>query len=666
MKVLGLLVLSLAHLLATAGLACAHGGGHAPPYNGPPGTVPPQIRPPDVTPPPPITPPGGGTTPSPEPGTSPPPSSPTTPHPPGTPTPGGASPIPGRVVTGRGTPGTTRPPGPGTGASAGFESWEFWWAFNRDRFLRLSGNLFRAREVTESSAFFFGRHSTRAVATDTTRPTPLMVQQALVPALRRALTSPHADVRDSACIALGKAGGAADVARLCAMIRDRSPSVRKAAVIALGILETPESIAPLAALLDASPEATVLRGGRAPETALRAWAAAALGLVPDDASGTARAALLRASGCGDLDTSIRVHAVLSLGQQVGSAAAAPAVAQHLLALIRAPGNDGFVRAHAVTALAQVFDRSGAPIDEASWSALKRLAQRDRIAHVQRSALIALGILGARDARRGDAAVILEAALRKGSSPGHRHFAAIGLGQIGGMDAFRTLRDVVLRGRGHETAYAGIGLGMLCERILEDPPDAELRQQGLSALRAAFEKARDPLVKGGLAIGLGIARDREAGSRLLEAMKEQRDVTLRGYLAVAMGMVGYTAAAPYLLEILDHSGNVPLLQQQTAIGLGLMGNRYVAERLVRVLRDDRSDFLQASATQALGLLGDRHSIGPLLAILEDERARFLTRGFACVALGGIGEDAPLPVLSELLQNLNYLASTPSIMALQRLM
>ncbi len=41
---------------------------------------------------------------------------------------------------------------------------------------------------------------------------------------------------------------------------------------------------------------------------------------------------------------------------------------------------------------------------------------------------------------------------------------------------------------------------------------------------------------------------------------------------------------------------------------------------------------------------------------------LTRAFACVALGTIGEEQLLPVLSHLFKDHNYMASTISLMEL----
>ena len=61
----------------------------------------------------------------------------------------------------------------------------------------------------------------------------------------------------------------------------------------------------------------------------------------------------------------------------------------------------------------------------------------------------------------------------------------------------------------------------------------------------------------------------------------------------------------------------------------------------------------------GLIGDRNSIAPLKAIASDEDVQELTRAFACVALGLVGEKTDLPWNARLKANNNYRAKVPSM-------
>jgi len=645
--------LGLALLVAEA--AFAHGGS----YNGPGGSVPPSAQPPgSPTPPPSPTPtPGPSPTPSPTPGPS---ASPTP-----TPTPG-AAPFgsPGASIGARpagGVSGATTARRNAGGASTSFEDWDFWWGFNKDSYLNLKEHLFRQRFESETAEFFFGRR-TKRVARDTSRPTREFVRVHLIPRLVQALDAQHPDIRDSACIAIGKVGGASEIPHLRRMIRDDVRSVREGAVIGLGLLKAKESIPALAAILRADREGARLRGGREPEYRLRSFAAIGLGLCGDNEKEEVRSLLMRISSDRRLNRNITVNAAIGLGLLQGDATYLKKTAKHLEDLATESGrNDDWVRAHALVALGRLTQRNGLSPDPATVNTVTRLARRDRSNHVRRSAIIALGSLIKNPEDHPNAIKVLRTATVRARDNQSRNFAAIALGQIGGDAAFKTLRDGVLRHRNQRGAYAALGLGILCEKLIRADTEtgAQQRLSGLSAIRTAFAKTRDPQVRGGLAIALGIARDHGAGEVLLATMKKTRDVSLRGYLAIALGMVNYTDAVDYLTRVLNGSTNLPLLKQQVAIGLGLMGTREIIRPLIAAMKTARTTYAKGSITKALGLIGDRTAIRPLAALLIAKQENALTRGFACVALGSIGEDEHVPVLSSIAANHNYLASTESL-------
>ena len=658
------LVFTLLFLAFLTPLAAAHGGGHVIPYPGPSGTVPPIMRPP-VTPPPPG--PTGPTTPPGPTGPITPPVPGPTPTPPISPSPSGAS-APSRGAVVGGAAGVSRSPNRNA-SSGGFETWEFWWSFNKEFYLNLKRKLFQTQDVTESMGFFCGRRlAGKKFATfrDTDRPTPEFVRRYLVPQLRTALRSPHPDVRDSACIALGKTGNAEDVKALIPCLKDGSSSVRKAAVVGLGLLRARESVRPLVDILEASPAGRRLRGNRRPEDDMRAWAAAGLALVGDDENTTVQSVLMKYASRTSETRNVRVNAVVALGVLSCERNSMDTRRDFLKRIASASQDDAFVRANAVTALGRLSQRVPGATNPRTVTFLLGLARNDRTNHVRRSALTALGLTQPDGKKRALVLQTLHRHMTNGKTTGERNFAALALGQFGGEEAFHILRPVVIRGRDRTTAFAALGLGILCERWREDPKRAALLDRGLGALRSGFQKARNPSFKGGLAIALGIARDAGAGEAMLTALKKHNDEKLRGYLAIALGMVNYTPSIEYLLGVLDHSENCPLLRQQTAIALGLMGNREVSRRLVKSFQDDVSGFVQASATQALGYIGDRKAIRLLTDMLDDSRVKFLTRGFVCVALGNIGEDEPIPVLAHFFRDLNWMAGTASIMELHRIM
>jgi len=227
---------------------------------------------------------------------------------------------------------------------------------------------------------------------------------------------------------------------------------------------------------------------------------------------------------------------------------------------------------------------------------------------------------------------------------------------GGATACDLLRTEVVKAQNQQRAYAALALGVLCERVLGDEAWRERRSAALDALRTVFDTTTAPNIKGGVAIALGIARDAEAGPLLLAAIKNMRDVRFRAYAALALGMVNHVAAGDYLTELLAETDNLPLLRQHVTIGLGLMGSRSVIAPLVETLRKERSSYVLSSTTIALGFIGDRTAIAPLVEVMNEEKLPPLIRGFGIIALGNIADPEPVPVISAIAANHNYLANT----------
>jgi len=520
----------------------------------------------------------------------------------------------------------------------------------------LKDNLYNQHTGSETADFFFGRR-TRIAAKDTSRPTPEFIRLHLIPRFLEALEADQPDIRDSACVAIGKVGGAAEVPYLVRMVRDKVKSVREGAVIGLGLLQAQEAIPPLLAILEAGKQGQRIRN-REPEYRLRAFAATSLGIIGDNADGEVKDLLKRISADSRVNRNISVNCTIGLGLVQGDPSYL--VVSHLETLTaRNARNNDWIRAHAVVALGRIHERNSLPVDEGTLKKIAYLARRDRSNHVRRSAIIVLGSLVKDPDAYPKIIKLLRSVFVRGKDNQCRHFAAISLGQIGGESAFKTLRNGVLQEKNQRGAYAALGLAILCEKLLEDKTHLDRRLSGLNTLRSGFAKMKSPQVKGGMAIALGIARDYNAGQLLLSSMKKSQDIALRGYLAIALGMINYTNSVEYLTHILDTSTNLPLLKQQVAIGLGLMGTREIIPPLINSMKNASSTYAMGSVTKALGLIGDRTAIKPLVDLMTQLDAKVLTRSFACVALGTIGEEAAIPVLATLAANHNYLASTEAL-------
>jgi len=524
--------------------------------------------------------------------------------------------------------------------------------------------------ASEDAAFFFGR-KTKSGAKDTARPSQAYVKKHLVPQMKEALKAKNSDIRDSACVGLGKTGSAEDIPTLVAMIKDKSNNVRAAAVLAIGMLQCREGIEPLLHILNVDAEGVKMRGGREPEWRLRAMAAAALALCGDNDKDV-KEALKKYSANTTINKEVRVAATVGLGLLKGDKEFCADLINHLKNLSTKSRYDDFVRAHAVVAIGRVIERNEMQVDPVTVKFINRLVRRDKVNHVRRSAVIALGTIfkGQGDNANPDSLKTLRQEFLSGKGGNMaKNYAAIALAKIGGSTAYKSLSGVAVSDKTQRGVYAAIGLGIMCENLQskKDDQDAKAtRIKSLNAIRVGFKKCRNPGLQGGFAIALGIARDTDAGSLLLDVMKKKQTVALRGYIAIAMGMINYTSATEYLSNVLMNADNLPLLKQQVAIGLGLMGNREVAGVLVKQMKNSSNAFVTTSISKALGFVGDRSTIVPLAEMMTDTNAQNITRAYATLALGTVGDDSSISVLSDFFFGHNYLASTGTLTLLQRIM
>lgn len=653
--------------LLVADYAYAHGGGHPVPYTGPAGRVPPNNQPGGSPKPPP------NPTPTPTPGPAPTPSPSPSPSPSPTPAPAPSTGAPARGGA-AGVGGAVTRRNKGTGA-ASYEDWDFWWAYNKEPWLKLKENLFSGPGVSENVDSFFGK-KVKAGAKDTARPSAAFLREELIPQLVKTVDDKHPDVADSACVALGKVAEGAEVQKFIDTFSHKNQSVRKAAVIGLGLVESKKAIEPLTNLLRANQAGVKLRGGREPEFGMRAHAAIGIAFAiraEGDLDGNVgRDALLEYAKDERSNKAIRVNATVALGLLKGDEQYLEPVIAELKGLAKSKRRDDFVRAHAIVALGRVFKFNAKPVDAETMEFIVKLTKRDAVNHVRASGTIALGSLYASHGDKTPEPVLdlLKKQVNgkaKGAGNRERNFAAIALGQIGGDVASKTLSKIARKEKNQKGAFAALALAILASSDSKDQKAAEYKAEALKAIRYGFEKQKNPAVKSGYAIALGMARDTESGDEILKSMKKVSDFEYKGYAAVAMGMIKYNTSVEYLRRVLDNANNQPVLKQQVAIGLGLMGNREVSGLLVKNLAEGKNAYVQSSITKALGYIGDRDAVKPLVEIMVNKKDhQDLTRAFACVALGTIGDDHDIPLLSELFVDHNYLASTSTLVELSRIL
>jgi len=590
---------------------------------------------------------------------------------PGLSSPGGA-----RAGSSSGATATRAPTAPGsgrgatTGASIDFipdeGSWERWWIANRDGYLRLRDALGQ-RTLSGSSASALtgrGRHVTAPAGHGADRAT---VDQVIVPALIALLaTSDEPDVLDSAVLAAARSAGSDRSAEVLAAIRPllghADLSVQSAATLALGVLGDDGARDALRAQLRDDSAGRAVAGGAVP-TRTRAFAAFALGLIGRPVDALLLAQIVERSP--DSEREVKAACILALGLLGEQDAVANAVQATLLLQLADRRLDPMVRGHVPTALARTGDPALLP------ELLAAFRERDASQDERRSEALAFGRL----ATPSDAAVVeaLLDALDDGGDGHLRHFAIIALGEIGARDASAPapdeakLRERILdrlldethgKGRSREQrSWGALGAALYAR----GQPAAQPRV--VEHLRDAYADESDPYFKGAMAIALGLVGDGTSGEALLSDLHEVQDHRFRRHAAVALGMLRHEAATDALRALLVDANTHPELRVECAMALGLLGSTSSLDLFVRALEESRSLGETAGIAQALGLIGDTQVVAPLLQLANDPQRPALSRAFACVALGLLGERGLLPFQAALLAHENYLSECE---ALQELM
>ncbi|MCP3913951.1 MAG: hypothetical protein GY711_00165 [bacterium] len=668
--------------LTLSATAAGHGGSYpGGTYRGPGDTVPPGAG-------------GGSSSPAP---TTPGPSGPATPGPSGPSTPG-----PGGPAT-PGAPGGANPiNGPTTGprnASPDLLAWDYWWTFNRHRYLELRSALYAQPTLTGSDDYYLG-HGTKDSSVDVYRPSVTTIRETVVPALVRALEKERAsDILTAALIALAKIGeeraGRELTPLFLEFLKDGNQEVAETAAISLGISASAASVPMLTSLMnDGKLARRWLLKDEVP-LRTRSFAAYGLGLIgaytgddvlraavarhlvrvldsPHFSRRDVKVAAMTAIGLTPLPWSAETDetGIRTRGQQLAflldyfdeGEARANKRTRHW-----------YVRAHAPQALARLL--AGAPpeleeqVAKALLSAVHRHSKlRDEL---QMSCVLALGQVG--DAGTSELSETIRAELARLAAEGDqqsRRFALIALAQTGGtpgagpdpLAGAADVREVLLRhlsrGKTMMKPWSALALGVLGRQLID--AGSAPSESATLALRVEAADNRRPSEIGAYVIALGMRRDAASREVLADRMRFFKgSIEARGYTAVALGMIGDRDGMETLRALIDRSRYRPELMRMAAIGLGLLGDKAIVPELVTMLGEARSLATQASVATALGSIGDARSIEPLVGMLRTTDITDTARAFAAAALGIVCDKEPLVWNSRISSNLNYRASTVTL-------
>ncbi len=631
---------------------------------------------------------------------------------PTSPTGSGGSGSSGSSGSGRGsgsTGSTGTPVGPTQPGSIQISTetdWSHWWELNKDRYLNLKSRIY-SNDIKPGSASFFLGGWPAALSKDSLRPTTEQIREHVVPALLHALeTESHNEIITGCLIALAKAGRpetpqfASELQRaFLPFLSDSNQEIAETAALSIGILSHDSGVPVLIdLLLDTEKGRELVKRNRV-HFRTRSFAAYGLSIIgkrSDDRGIHSQivAALfetLRTDHSGTKD--LRVACMIALGRtpirnpfplQTISArktwkpeSCRVAEIDHLRAFFDSEEASFLVRAHAPATLVGLL--SDLPVSiyapmksELATSFIQRIrGKRSEAREVVQGCVIALGLLGDSD---GDS---VDKEIRKAllniekhvADPLARRLAAISMAQVAsrpgiGADSNSGRVDIekaLIRGMSGSTLerpWFALAIGVLGHSDSDNrrAPSAQLCE----ALLERLGKAQSPPEIGALAVAVGMVGLEDAQPLLRAKLDELSVDEARGYLVLAMGLIGRRESIAHVQTIVSSSRYRPTLLRQSAVSLGLMGDKRLVPDLVRMMGEANGLATQAATASALGFIGDSRSIDPLLQMLtSSELYTDTARGFAAVSLGLVADDSELPWNANFASDINYRATTPTL-------
>jgi len=525
---------------------------------------------------------------------------------------GGAFRPPPGKAPGDPTGGGGPPPTSGGGSGRGVPTWEAWWYLNRDPYLRIRERILEREVITgpQKREDFFDRRSLR--------------EKVLTPIMLEALGDGETAVRGAAAVACGKFGARSAVPTLIAMFKqDDVREVREAALLGLLLMRDDH--------LRTFFRERVLDGDE--DRNLRGVAVLALGLLEDAeflSDLLDRGSKIRGSATTIRD--VRSCAALALGSLGRPDALGPLVAVAVDRL-----DEDQVRGYAAAALGRLRTPLGAP-------EVVRLLKEDDACQVARcGAAIAAGTLI--EASQEGLVDLLGRKTARDRNGAVRALLALSLGRIGGERAATHLVAAMDRADSELRGFYYLALG------LSGHPDAG------PILLETFGKLKNFSHRSACALGLGLAGYAEAAP-VLRAELKRRHPGFVPHGMLALALLDDRASIPLVQEIL-RDDKTPAVRREGAIALALLRRTAAVPDLVDLFLNTKSQFARGSIVSALGIVGTDKAVDPLLEIYRDRSRQGEERALALAALGRIGDDARIPLLSTYAFDLNFYATCGAV-------
>ncbi|MBX3464121.1 MAG: HEAT repeat domain-containing protein [Planctomycetes bacterium] len=613
---------------------------------------------------------------------------------------------PGPSTGGGPGPSTGGPGGPGGGgggATTGgggvqvtedLTEWKFWWEFNKDPYIRLRDAVLQGGPQTGSDDFFLGS-TRRSEARNSLRPTEEQILGKILPALKKAIdTSEQRDINSSCMVAMAKIGTNHPDFKLIDVFKPRLAKpdleISETAALSIGIaaIAEEEAVELLTGLaLDTAKGREACRSSTV-NNRVRSFAIYGLGLLANKHSQTEIKAkafevmkkVLEADEIRQLDPKVAAINGMSILNVGSESEQDKLLLDEVLKCLEGyymkslGAGQQLIQAHVPTAIAKLIGPDHQESDRFKELFASDLGEKGKVKRVSndifRSCAMALGMMARPHDDKDDKknpdnkySKLLHDTYRNHKDLQTRSFALLALGQIGGdLNREILLKEFDKGGKNQEKTWASLALGVYAfhkyEKQREIVPETTIAQTLFDTLK----QAKDPSLVGALAIGLGLCRATEAADHMRGLMigniaKEE----MAGYLCIGLALMNDVRSKEDMRNVVTQWTRRDQLLQQAAIALGKLGDKGVAEVLLKLMSaEGESNLAKLSAiASALGFIGDQRSIDPLKDMLFNTKLHDLARAFAAVALGGVADKEMLPWNSKIGVNLNYRAAVETL-------
>ncbi|MEZ6194147.1 MAG: HEAT repeat domain-containing protein [Planctomycetota bacterium] len=150
---------------------------------------------------------------------------------------------------------------------------------------------------------------------------------------------------------------------------------------------------------------------------------------------------------------------------------------------------------------------------------------------------------------------------------------------------------------------------------------------------------------------GILDDRESAPLVLKTLKDVGSPELRADLVTCLAMMDHRDALPTIREITGEAKNGRLVRD-CGLALVLLEDESSLDQLLSILENSGSIDIKGGMASALGRAGDRRTIARLVELATAKKETDLTRAFAIVALGLIGDKSGRSAFARVAIDSNY--------------